>query len=222
MADNQPKMPDVGPIGQNLIRAVEELREERGLSYRKLSAALDDEAGRPVFPLGLSRLAKGERRVDVDELVALSVVLGVNPSALLLPRDAGGDDLVELAPKVSQRAWIAWAWADGETPLPDEDPGPLQPATLPESAVAWFRENARPEFALSGRDPLVSEVEVLLSRVKQLARARAAAGPLAANNATWLEGGVRTQIERVKLAADESFRGRPPAALLSGEGELKA
>lgn len=221
MADKQAKMPDVGPIGQNLIRAVEELREKRGLSWRKLSAILGDETGRPIFPLGLSRLAKGERRVDVDELVALSVALGVNPSALLLPRDTGGDDLVDLAPKVSARAWIAWAWADGETPLPAEDPGPFQPAELQDSVVAFWRENARPSFALSGRDPLVSEVEVLLARVKVLARAKETPGPLAANNAAWLEGHVRTQIERVKLAADEKFA-RPPAAMLSGEGELKA
>jgi len=34
-------------------------------------SALLEEAGRPVPPLGLSRLIKAERRVDVDELVAL-------------------------------------------------------------------------------------------------------------------------------------------------------
>ena len=84
----QPKMPEVGPIGRNLIANVDRLRSERGLSWRRLSAELD-RAGRPIFPLGLRRMAKAERRVDVDELVALAQVLGVTPAALLAPPDAG-------------------------------------------------------------------------------------------------------------------------------------
>ena len=215
----KPRQPEIGPIGRNLMRAVNALRNRRGLTYKNLSELLEA-TGKPIFPLGLSRLERGARRVDVDELVALAAVLGVNPSTLLLPRDIGGDDLVELTPAVSHRAWIAWAWLDGETPLPAKDPGPFQAAEIEDSAIDWWRANARPPFVLSGRDPLVSEVETLLARVKMYARHSAAPGPLAANNARWWENHVRVQLERVKLAADESFAEPPPAVGLSGLGTL--
>lgn len=84
MTGKQPKMPEVGPAGRNLIANVEYLRQVRGLSYRKLSAELG-RVGRPIFPLGLSRMAHELRRTDVDDLVALAEVLGVTPDVLLSP-----------------------------------------------------------------------------------------------------------------------------------------
>jgi transcriptional regulator with XRE-family HTH domain len=83
-----PKMPEVGPVGWNLIANVDRLRQARRVSYRKLSAALEA-AGRPIPALGLTRMAHGQRRVDVDELVALAAVFGVAPAELLTA--PGGD-----------------------------------------------------------------------------------------------------------------------------------
>jgi transcriptional regulator with XRE-family HTH domain len=83
----QPKMPEVGPVGRNVIANVERLRVERGLSWRKLSAEVE-KAGRPIFPLGLSRFAKAERRTDVDEVTAFATVLGVTPDILMSPPEA--------------------------------------------------------------------------------------------------------------------------------------
>jgi transcriptional regulator with XRE-family HTH domain len=80
-------MPAPGPVGRNLIANVEYLRRKLGLSLNKLSAELD-KAGRPIPPLGLARTAKGERRIDVDELVALAAVLDVTPDVLLSPPEA--------------------------------------------------------------------------------------------------------------------------------------
>lgn len=91
-----PKMPYVGPVGENLIRAVQQLRRLRGMTYKQLSAALEA-AGRPIFPLGLSRLEKAERRVDVDELVAFASVFGVAPAELLAPGDIPADHPAILA-----------------------------------------------------------------------------------------------------------------------------
>jgi transcriptional regulator with XRE-family HTH domain len=88
-------MPEVGPLGQNLIANVEYLRQVRGLSARKLSAELD-KAGRPIPPLGLARMARGERRVDVDELVALAEVLEVTPDVLLSPPEAVRRNLAQV------------------------------------------------------------------------------------------------------------------------------
>ena len=77
-------MPEVGPVGRNLIGNVERLRAERGLSLNRLSALLEGAAG-AVPPLGLSRMRNAERRTDVDELVALAEVLDVTPDVLLAP-----------------------------------------------------------------------------------------------------------------------------------------
>jgi len=75
-------MPEPGPAGHNLIANLEYLRQVRGLSMRKLAAELEA-IGRPIPPLGLSRAIRGQRRVDVDELVALAEVLDVTPDVML-------------------------------------------------------------------------------------------------------------------------------------------
>jgi transcriptional regulator with XRE-family HTH domain len=82
--------PPIGEAGRNLIANVQHLRRVRRLSLRDLSAEMG-RAGRPVLPVGLSRLENAQRRVDVDDLVALATVLGVTPADLLLPPDAVSD-----------------------------------------------------------------------------------------------------------------------------------
>jgi hypothetical protein len=86
------------------------------MSVRDLSARMS-ELGRPLLPSGITKLEKGQRRVDVDELVTLAVALGVNPSRLLLPAEAGDQD-VPLTPTLTVPGWAAWQWADGFAPLP--------------------------------------------------------------------------------------------------------
>lgn len=91
----QSRMPDVGPVGRNVIANVERLRAERGMSWRKLSAELE-KAGRAIPPLGLSRFVKGRRRVDPDELLAFAEVLGVAPGILLMPPETAAEAMAEV------------------------------------------------------------------------------------------------------------------------------
>lgn len=114
-------------MAQNLKR----LRTARHLSLRELSARLEDT--QPINPDGLNRAEKGTRQVSADELTALAAVLGVNPSALLLPIDAHGDVEISGAGKVPADA--AWDWMDGK--------GPLQRDVDGEAEVS-FQELARP------------------------------------------------------------------------------
>lgn len=74
----------VGPIGDRVRRNILRLRTERRLTTARLSAALK-ELGQPIQPTGITKLEKGERRVDVDDLVALAVALHVSPAQLLEP-----------------------------------------------------------------------------------------------------------------------------------------
>lgn len=132
MADD--KKNPLGPTGRQVQGQIKRIREARGLSYRQLSDLLT-EMGRPIPTLGLSRIEKGERRVDVDDLVALAGALRVNPSALLLPPDVEGE--VDVTGLGTIPARDAWAWVDGRQPLtrPGEDPGEV---------FADFQTHARP------------------------------------------------------------------------------
>jgi hypothetical protein len=58
------------------------------MSRRQLSAELE-RAGRPIAPLGVSRMLRGERRTDVDEALALAAVFSVPLIVLLSPPQAG-------------------------------------------------------------------------------------------------------------------------------------
>jgi transcriptional regulator with XRE-family HTH domain len=111
------KQTELGPIGVNVTHTVRRFREERRLGYAELSRKLA-KMGREIPPLGLRRIESGERRVDVDDLVALALALEVSPLALLLP--------IETSSVTSQGdqypAHEIWEWAEGRQTLP---PDPL-------------------------------------------------------------------------------------------------
>lgn len=85
------------------------LREQRGLKQSELGQALTD-LGRPMSIDVVSKLEKGSRPMDVDDLVAFAVALDATPNDLLLPPE-DSDEQVELTPvtRVSNRD--AWHWA---------------------------------------------------------------------------------------------------------------
>jgi 8-oxo-dGTP diphosphatase len=108
----------LGPIGGYLIENLKALRGRT--TYQELSARLT-ELGRPIPTLGLSRIEKGNRRVDVADLVALSIALDVNPVALLLPANMGPDNEIELTEGLRVKASVARDWLNGRVPLPQAD-----------------------------------------------------------------------------------------------------
>lgn len=115
------KGPGWGPTSRHVAANLRRIRDARRLSTAKLAALLK-EAGQPIPATGITRIEKGERRVDVDDLTALSVVLGVSPSALLLPPTDSPDETVEITGGGEVASDTAWAWLDGTRPLhlPDD------------------------------------------------------------------------------------------------------
>lgn len=71
----------LGPAGEQVRANVKRLRGH--MSYAELSRELE-RVGRPIPPLGLKRIEEGERRVDVDDLVALAEVFGQEHPGRLL------------------------------------------------------------------------------------------------------------------------------------------
>jgi transcriptional regulator with XRE-family HTH domain len=134
--DNAARVP-LGPVGGYVIQNLTEIRAARRLTYKQLADQLE-QLGRPIPTLGLSRIEKGNRRVDVDDLVALAIALGVNPNALLLPRDHKPEQAVDLAARrASVPAAVAWRWADGHMPLPRHD-------EITQAEQSDFEKYARP------------------------------------------------------------------------------
>src|SRR5579859_1213489 len=108
-----------GPTSARVAANLRRIRQEHGgISYAELSRRLEA-AGHPILDTGLMKIEKGRRRVDVDDLMALAVALGVTPSALLMPRLdlAAASRAHELTPGVSGTSPELWAWASGEVPL---------------------------------------------------------------------------------------------------------
>ncbi|WP_432162342.1 helix-turn-helix domain-containing protein [Streptomyces tendae] len=143
--ETRPKTQITDLAGRNVAANVRRIREAHGWSTYDLARKLK-EAGRPISPSAVAKVEREERRVDAGDLVALAVVLNVNPSALLLPRDDSPSTIVDLMPgrhtdggEVRMTADRLWSWADGQGPLFDH---PDAAATL----QTWrdFIQHARP------------------------------------------------------------------------------
>ncbi|WP_409473121.1 helix-turn-helix domain-containing protein [Streptomyces sp. HC307] len=118
---------------------VARIREARGMTKKQL-ADRTEELGRPIPPLGVSRIEAGTRRVDVDDLAALAVALRVSPITLLLPWTDRFDDAVEVTAAGTVQAAVAWSWADGHLPA--------NPSNLDDEKR--FILDSRPEWARGG------------------------------------------------------------------------
>ncbi|MEU2598454.1 hypothetical protein ABZ669_14685 [Streptomyces hirsutus] len=152
MAQN-PKT-SLGPVGEALRHNVKRLREQKRLTYVELSAKLT-EAGRPIPVLGLRRIERGERRVDVDDLAALAVVLSAAPVDLLVPGTAHDAEPYGVTPEVMTTARTARGWIAGMELLTEPtSAGELIDATMAmphERAEAFARAWYTPERLESWR-----------------------------------------------------------------------
>jgi len=113
----------LGPAGGALRENIRRIREAQRLTYVELSDRLS-KAGRPIPVLGLRRIERGERRVDVDDLLAIAHVLSAHPVDLLVPAAAADADPYSVTPEVKTTVATARDWIGGtgflvtpETPM---------------------------------------------------------------------------------------------------------
>ena len=143
-----------GVVGERVAANLRRLR--RGTSTYELSRLLA-EIGWEIRANGLTRIENGSRRVDVDDLVALSVALDCSPNRLLMPpmtRDdpPGTARASLLVGDIAVTVRDMWVWATGERPLarlqrmPD---GALLPGRRPsgQEVAAFAVENQPHHFA---------------------------------------------------------------------------
>ncbi|WP_206499121.1 helix-turn-helix domain-containing protein [Rhodococcus sp. KRD175] len=106
----------LGRTGRTAAANVKRLRETQRLSYAEMSRVLDG-LGRPIATLGLSRIENGERRIDVDDLLALAQALGVSPLTLLMPTTETAEQPVEATGLGDVPAIELWHWLRTDLPL---------------------------------------------------------------------------------------------------------
>ena len=166
---SEKKQMDLGPIGIAVAANVERLRDTQNLSYAELSRRLD-ELGRPIAPLGLTRIRDLKRRVDVDDLIALALALGVSPTTLLLPHSAastgaeaaGAEAVTDGGEKypLSQ----VWRWFVAESPID------VPPSYPPSRAAAEFQLRAGPDADIPGGFSVPIDFERLQSMLDDVRR----------------------------------------------------
>ena len=99
-----------GPVAERVAANVKALRKARGnMTLDELARRLRD-LGHPILKSGLSKIETGERRVDVDDLVALAIALQVTPNRLLLT-DGIHDEQIGLTGGYSTTDRAAWQWS---------------------------------------------------------------------------------------------------------------
>jgi hypothetical protein len=134
----------VGPVGWILAANIKRIRESQRLTYAELSRLLAA-AGREIPILGLRRIESTERRVDVDDLLALAYVLKAAPVDLLVSGDAT-DEPYPVTPEIESTADAVREWVRGEEVLTAvQHPG--SPFAMPVDmldAVKWMpKDRAR-------------------------------------------------------------------------------
>lgn len=73
--------------------------------------------GRAIPTASIGRMESGDRRIDVDDLMAISYALDVSPLSLLLPfTDAPADEIQPAGVGRQMDALAAWQWATGSSP----------------------------------------------------------------------------------------------------------
>lgn len=134
----------LGPAGEILRLNIKRIREGQRLTFVELAERLDA-VSRPIPVLGLRRIERGERRVDVDDLLALAYAFGVPIVDLLVPGELATADAYSLTPAVETQAGPARNFIRGDAYLP-VIPGVGDPTTafgIP-NPTAWEMDPTGP------------------------------------------------------------------------------
>jgi transcriptional regulator with XRE-family HTH domain len=112
MANERVRGHDIGTTGRTLASNIARVRKGQQKSLQDLEESLANIGHRISFS-GLSKIERGERRVDVDDLMAIAIALDVSPLGLLLPVDQEPATVVDVTGASGSLA-VFWKWALAE------------------------------------------------------------------------------------------------------------
>jgi transcriptional regulator with XRE-family HTH domain len=115
-------------------RRLKDARTRRGWKQSDLSIRVT-ELGHPLDRATVAKIERGERRVTLDDAVALAAALGFPLMSLLAPE---GEEDVELAPALPLRTRFAQSWMMGWLPLRREDVKDYEEAASPLVSVFFL------------------------------------------------------------------------------------
>lgn len=111
-----------GPASKIVRKNVRRLRG--GRTYAATVRDMRELAGHSIHEVVLKRIESGERRIDVDDLIALALAFQVTPAELLLDHGDNPDELVEISgdsdmPELIRGAerWKVYEWLRGRRPI---------------------------------------------------------------------------------------------------------
>ncbi|MCD5419302.1 helix-turn-helix domain-containing protein [Rhodococcus pyridinivorans] len=111
---------ELGPTGRTVATNIAAIRTHQNLTWTDVSRRLQ-ERGREIPPVGIKRIEAMERRVDVDDLVAIAAALEVAPVALLMPRTRERDERSMITGETETHTnEELWHWFTGQLPLHTE------------------------------------------------------------------------------------------------------
>lgn len=84
MSERPRRANTIGPVGNQLRANLVRIRQSRSLSTTALALEMTAH-GRPMHATGVTKIEKGDRRVDVDDLAVLAKALHVSVAQLLEP-----------------------------------------------------------------------------------------------------------------------------------------
>lgn len=134
----------IGPTARTVGENIRRLRADIGITQTELSRRLA-ENGRPIPVASIGRIESGDRRVEVDDLVAIAIALGVGPLALLLPDTRLPVDVVEITGWGAVRADEAWLWGASGVPITELDGSPEDM----QSEVEWAHRRSSPWWLIA-------------------------------------------------------------------------
>ncbi|MCZ2850015.1 helix-turn-helix domain-containing protein [Modestobacter sp. VKM Ac-2978] len=132
-----------GSLAQQIARNARRIREAQGLHLADVSERMTA-LGQPLSLNAISKIERGNRGIDLDELAALARALDVPPLLLIFP--IGHEPTVEVSPGQEVDTWDAVRWFSGDATLPAglrspvPSPGPFaRLASWPDLAVREYR-----------------------------------------------------------------------------------
>ncbi len=140
MGDSRSRGNDIGPTGITVGENIRRIRGEQSFTQADMAKNLA-ENGHPIPVASIGRIESGDRRVEVDDLMAIAIVLGVSPLALLLPMTRGPRDTVDITGWGSELARGAWGYSLGISEIADV-PGD-EPDIMSRSFPLWVEQMLR-------------------------------------------------------------------------------
>lgn len=141
MASERVRGNDIGPTGMAVAENIARVRKSQQVSLQELERRLDH-LGRRISFSGLSKIERGQKRVDVDDLMAISIALDVAPNALLLPIGEPGEKVQVTGALGSLGLFWHWVTADS-TPFSRDNRAFIARSLPywmdePSPALTWF------------------------------------------------------------------------------------